>query len=146
MNYKREILKRTAFGVPIGISIGATFTLVIAYIMNGKDGGQSPVEYNELSFYLYSYIISAVIGAVFAASSVIWDVEKWSLRTQTITHFCITLVTHLSSALIATWIPFKLKAILIYASIYIVIYLIIYLIILSVQRKRVNALNEVLEK
>ena len=142
MNYTKEILKRAAFGLPIGIAIGATFSLVFAFIFKDRPSD----EFRELDFYLVSYIVSAVIGAVYAASSIIWDVEKWSLRTQTVTHFCITLVTHLSSALIATWIPFKLKAILIYASIYIVIYLIIYLIIFSVQRKRVNALNEVLEK
>ena len=146
MNYKKEILKRAALGLPIGIAIGATFTLTIAYIANGQNGGQAPAEYRELSFYLVSYIVSAVIGMVFAVSSIIWDVEKWSLRTQTISHFAITLSTHLTCAVVANWIPFKLGAVLMYAGMYVAIYLVIFLITYSVQKKRIEELNEALEE
>lgn len=145
MNYKKEILKRAAFGIPIGIATGATISLVIAIIMQGK-GGPTPEEYRGIHFYLISYIVSLVIGAVFAGSSVIWEVEKLSLRTQTVLHFCITLTTHLSCALIANWIPFKLTAVLLYAGIYISIYIVVYLITYFVQKKRVQELNQVLEK
>ncbi|MEX1378247.1 MAG: DUF3021 domain-containing protein [Eubacteriales bacterium] len=144
MNYKKEIIKRAAYGVPIGIAIGATFALVIAYIMKDQNGLPAPAEY-RLSFYTVSYIVSMFIGAIFGASSVIWDVEKWSLRTQTILHFLITITSHLTCAVIANWIPFKLQAILIYGGIYFFLYVMIYIIIYSVQKKRIAQLNEALE-
>lgn len=142
MNYKKETLKRALLGVPLGIAIGTTITLIIAVIMKGDMGS----AHDSLAYYTRGYFISALIGAVFGAASVIWDVEEWSLLRQTITYFILTIVTHLSCALAARWIPFELFAILMYIGIYIVLFAIIFVIVYSVQKKRVEQVNKALEK
>jgi len=144
MNYKKEAFKRAALGIPIGIAIGATCVLVIAAIMEGNNG-LDHAYYTSLNFYIMSYILSAIIGAIFGASSVIWDIEKLSLRKQAILHFIITITTHLVCAITAKWVPLILEAILIYISIYIVIYIIIFVIIYNAQKRRVIEVNKVLE-
>ena len=145
MNNLKKALLRALLGVPIGIAIGATCTLIInivIYNMYGKVGGTG---YNSLNFYIVSYIVSAAIGAVFGATSIIWELEKLSLRAQTTLHFFITITVHLGCAIIAKWIPVKLSSILMYVGIYVTIYVITFLITYSVQKKKVNEVNKALE-
>lgn len=143
MNYKKEAFKRILFGVPLGIAIGATITLIISVIMQGGAGGG---YYSSMEYYVRGYFISAFIGAVFGGASVIWDIEKWSLLKQTITYFVITIITHLGSALAAKWIPFDIWAILMYVGIYIVLFAIIFVIVYSVQKRRVEEVNKALSE
>jgi len=143
MNYKKEIFKRVLFGIPTGIAIGATVGLFIAVIMDGQGGASF---YTTLDYYIKGYLTSAFIGAVFGAASIIWDIEKFSLLKQTTSYFAITIVTHLSCALFAMWIPFELWAILMYIGIYIVLFAIIFAIVYSVQKKRVDEVNKALSE
>ncbi|WP_368498752.1 DUF3021 domain-containing protein [Herbiconiux sp. A18JL235] len=46
-----------------------------------------------------------VIVAATAGASVVYQVERWSLRTQTAVHFAIMLVTVLPALLLSGWFP-----------------------------------------
>lgn len=143
MSNIKQALKRALFGIPIGIAIGATISLAINIAMQGSD---THTPYSSLEFYTTSYIVSAIIGALYAGSSIIWELEKWSLLKQVTTHFFLTITTHITCAIIASWVPFELSAILIYIGIYVALYLLIFFIIYIVQKKQVNKVNSQLQK
>lgn len=143
MNIIKKITLRGLFGIPIGIAIGATIALIINHIIAGN--APDPM-YTSLRYFTTSYFVSAVIGVTFAVSSLIWDIERWSLLKQTVIHFLITSIILLICAILAKWIMIKMQEILAFLGIFVVIYIIIFISQYFFERKQVEKVNKELEK
>jgi hypothetical protein len=84
----------------------------------------------------------ALIGAVFAGGSVIWEVEQWGLAKQTALHFALLTLTMLPIAWFSHWIEHSLIGFLLYLGIFIAIYLVIWIVITLFWSSKVRKINQ----
>lgn len=102
---KKQILLRSAIGFPVGVCVCNLILLIIAFFL-GTYAPCSPactaLFGSERTGVAVQFLLSGLVGAVYAGSSVIWEVETWSLFRATATHFCIT--TPLFWGLLCCWV------------------------------------------
>ena len=98
---KRQIILRGILGIPVGITIGYLIAIVISFIW--AEGYYAPcapdlVEAmgNEINGVILQTLLSGLLGAGFAAGSVIWEIESWSIVKQTAVYFGIVSVIMMS--------------------------------------------------
>ena len=105
---KKKLFLRGALGFPIGIAIGYVITICISLRWAG---GYYPPCVPELAEALGSEIgavalqalLCGLLGVGFAASSVIWEMESWSIARQTGVYFFIISLIMLPIAYVAYW-------------------------------------------
>ena len=91
---KKKIIMRGLFGLPTGIAIGFVITLIISIcIGNGSFYPVTPelidATGNELNAVILQTVLCAIMGAGFAAASIIWELDSWSLAKQSGIYFMI---------------------------------------------------------
>ena len=84
---KRKIIMRGLFGLPTGIAIGFVITLIISACIGDASfhpaaPGLIGAMGSELSAVVLQTALCAVMGAGFAAASVIWEIDSWSFFRQ----------------------------------------------------------------
>lgn len=143
---KKKILLRGAIGMPTGIAVGYLFTVVLSLIW-GK-GYYSPCVPtlvddmgNEIRAVILQTLLCALLGASFAASSVIWEMEHWSIAKQTGTYFLIASVTMLPTAYFLHWMERSLTGFLSYLGIFAGIFLAIWLFQFFLAMRNVQKIN-----
>ena len=144
---KKEILKRSLFGAPLGIAIGVIITIIISLTVgDGRFYAVVPELVNdmgsEINAVILQTVLSMVYGAAWAGASVVWDAEGWSLLKMTLVHLAIASVATFPIAYFARWMPHSTKGILIYVGIFIAIYAAIWLSQYAAMKKRIQAMNE----
>ena len=77
---KKEILKRSLFGAPLGIAIGVIITIIISLTVgDGRFYAVVPELVNdmgsEINAVTLQTVLSMVYGAAWAGASVVWDAE-----------------------------------------------------------------------
>ncbi len=144
---KKKVLFRCLLGAPIGVCISVCITIMISYIHN--DGVYYAVVPelitdfgNEVNAVLAQTLCSLVYGAVFAGSSIIWEVERWSLLRQTVTHLFIVFLTTLPIAYFLRWMPHNAAGVAVYLGIFCGIYLAIWLWQFGAMKKNVREMND----
>ena len=105
----KKILLRSAISATASIVINQLVTIIISLTIG--DGRYFPVTpafaamfESELAPVIVQLILVGLIGAVFAGSSVIFDIESWSFLQQGIIHLAITSAVFIPVALIC-WRP-----------------------------------------
>ena len=144
---KKEILKRSLFGAPIGIAIGVIVTIIISLAFgDGKFYAVVPDLVNdmgsEINAVILQTVLSMVYGAAWAGASVVWDAEGWSLLKMTLVHLAIASVATFPIAYFARWMPHTLAGILMYIGIFLFVYAGIWVSQYSAMKKRVQEMNE----
>lgn len=144
---KKEILKRSLFGAPIGIAIGVIITIIISLTVgDGRFYAVVPELVNdmgsEINAVILQTVLSMVYGAAWAGASVVWDAEGWSLLKMTLVHLAVASVATFPIAYFARWMPHTLTGILMYIGIFLFIYAGIWISQYSAMKKRVKELNE----
>lgn len=144
---KKEILKRSLFGAPIGIAIGVIVTIIISLAFgDGKFYAVVPELVNdmgsEINAVILQTVLSMVYGAAWAGASVVWDAEGWSLLKMTLVHLAIASVATFPIAYFARWMPHTLAGILMYIGIFLFVYAGIWVSQYSAMKKRVQEMNE----
>lgn len=94
--YLKQILIRGLIGMLMGLAIGYTVILGLS-LSEGTLVIDSKVV-------LFNYLAGAAVGFYMAASTVIFDVEEWSLMKQTILHSLMNL-PYLFVASKIGWMP-----------------------------------------
>ena len=99
---------RGLFGLPTGIAIGFVITLIISIcIGNGSFYPVTPelidAAGNELNAVILQTVLCAIMGAGFAAASIIWELDSWSLAKQSGIYFMIISVIMLPIAYFTNW-------------------------------------------
>jgi len=144
---KKKALLRCLLGAPIGVCIAMWITILISYVHN--DGVYYAVVPelvhdfgSELDAVLAQTLCSMAYGAVFAGASMIWEVERWSLLRQTVTHLLIVSLTTLPIAYLLRWMPRSIAGIAQYFGIFFGIYLVIWLWQYAAMKWRVTKINK----
>lgn len=91
---KKKLILRGLLGIPVGIALGSVITVLISACMG--DGLYHPVAPeltetagSELNAVVLQTVLCAVMGAGFAAASVIWEIDVWSLAKQSGVYFAV---------------------------------------------------------
>ncbi|AGK98477.1 DUF3021 domain-containing protein [Clostridium pasteurianum] len=145
MTIKKAIL-RGLLGIPVGVFISTTIGLIISLIYGKLAVIPAANEtVNPLSAYTIQYVVSIVIGFVFAFGSTIFEVDKWSIAKQTTIHFLLTSIVFLPCAVLAGWVDSDFLSIAIYFAIFIFIYIVIWISQYFAWKNKITKLNKELK-
>lgn len=93
-----------------------------------------------------SALAVGVIIAAVSASSVIYQVDRWSLRRQSLTHLAVMVVTVLPALLLSGWFPLDtvggvLLVVAVFALVGMVLWLSLFLIMRFIERRQAARLQ-----
>ena len=144
---KKKIISRGIIGFPIGIAIGYAITIFMSLCY--ADGQYSPcvpdlisVMENEINAVILQALLSGVLGTAFAAGSVIWELEQWSIVRQSGIYFLIVSLIMMPVAYILHWMEHSISGFLSYFGIFALIFIVIWVIEYAVGRQNVKKLNK----
>lgn len=144
---KKKVLFHCVFGGAMGLTISTLITIVISATVG--DGNFYPVAPgliedcgSELNAVILQTVFAMVYGAAWAASSLIWEVERWSLLRQTVTHLLVCSFSALPIAYLMHWMPRTAGGIALYFAIFFGIYLVIWLVQYGSMKARIRKMNE----
>lgn len=143
---KRQIILRGILGIPVGITIGYLIAIVISFIW--AEGYYAPcapdlVEAmgNEINGVILQTLLSGLLGAGFAAGSVIWEIESWSIVKQTAVYFGIVSVIMMPTAYCLYWMEHSIRGFISYFGIFALIFAVIWAIEFVIGRCMVKRMN-----
>lgn len=143
----KETLKRCLIGAPIGVTISTLITILIS--LGVGDGHFYPIPHelidacpSEITAMIVQFVCSMVYGAVFAGASVIWQIERWSLLRQTVTHLAIIIVVAFPLAYLMHWMGHTVGGVVGYVLLTFAIYAVIWLALYIPTRRRIKKLND----
>lgn len=139
MELGKKFVKRLLLGIPLGIAICATISLIINVIM-GESANLG--QYGTLSFYVRSYFASIVIGAANGGGSIIWDVEKWSWQKKSFIYFGLIFIVFMVCSTYAGWVMLRLEDMLLFVGIFVLLYIIISIVMYTYYKRKLKAVNK----
>ncbi len=142
----KKLITRGLLGFPLGITIGYCITIIISIALGEGYYSPSPPSLvesmgGELRAVIFQTILCGILGAIFAASSVIWEIETWSIFKQTAIYFSITAATMLPIAYLANWMDHSLMGILAYLGIYILLFIVIWSLQYLIWKNKIKKMN-----
>ncbi len=144
---KKKIALRSILGFPIGIALGYLITIVISLIF--ADGYYSPcvpelirVMGNEINAVVVQALLCGLLGVGFAASSVIWEMENWSIVKQTGIYFTIVSLIMLPIAYFSYWMEHSIAGFFSYFGIFVLIFAVIWVIQVAAGKRNVEKMNK----
>lgn len=148
---KKKIVLRSLLGFPIGIAMGYVITIFIS--LGWANGYYAPcvpemiaVMGNEINAVILQALLCGMLGMGFAACSVIWEMENWSIVKQTGIYFSIISVIMLPVAYFTYWMEHSVMGFLSYFGIFVLIFSIIWMIQFVIGKQNVKRLNESLHR
>ena len=146
---KKAVAKRAILGFIYGVFIGQTI-LILESLM-ARDGNFYAVSNSLLNLVgtkigavIVQYFLTGVIGTTFAATTVIFEIDEWSLLRQTILHFIITSVVMYIAGFLCGWFPHTVASTLVWFGVFIVIYIIFWICFSTYYKNKVKKINEAL--
>ena len=148
---KKKIIMRGLFGLPTGIAIGFVITLIISIcIGNGSFYPVTPelidATGNELNAVILQTVLCAIMGAGFAAASIIWELDSWCLAKQSGTYFMIISVIMLPIAYITNWMKHTALGVLSYVAIFVAIFVVVWLSQYLLWKRKIKQMNALVNK
>lgn len=144
---KKKIVLRSILGFPVGITIGYFITILISLCLaNGQYVPCVPeliaVMGNEINAVILQALLCGLLGAGFAASSVIWEMENWSLIKQTGIYFALISIIMLPIAYFSYWMEHSVAGFFRYFGIFVLIFAFIWTIQFVTGKRNVRKMNE----
>lgn len=148
---KKKILMRGLFGLPTGIAIGFVITLIISIcIGNGSFYPVTPelidAAGNELNAVILQTVLCAIMGAGFAAASIIWELDSWSLAKQSGIYFMIISVIMLPITYFTNWMKHTALGVLSYVAIFVAIFVVVWLSQYLLWKRKIKQMNTLVNK
>ncbi len=148
---KKKVIKRAFLGFPLGITMGYLITIVLSLVWaNGYYMSCVPalisIMGSEINAVILQTVLCGILGAGFAASSVIWEMDNWSIVKQTGIYFLIVSVIMLPIAYFTYWMEHSLAGFLTYFGIFVLIFIIIWLIQFILGKHSVKQMNKKLSQ
>ena len=149
---KKKILFRGLMGAPMGVVISLIITIIFSLSMGHGEYFPAPHELidwcggNETTAVIVQMICSLFIGAVGGGSSVIWEVEKWSLLKQTLVHLAVIAVPFFGISYVMNWLPHYLYGALGFIGAFIAWYVIMWCVIYFSIRAKIKKMNRQLQE
>ncbi len=147
---KRKAILRGIVGMPVGILIGYAMTVLLSLGWGSGEYLPCAPELtarmgSEIGAVLLQAALCAVLGAAFGASSMIWEIERWSIARQTGAYLLVTSLAMLPTAYLLYWMQHSLAGFLVYFGIYLLIFLAIWLGNYFAIRRSIRKMNEKLK-
>lgn len=143
----RKALFRGLLGIPIGVFISSTITLLISLFFL-EEGVYHPVvpEFakatgNQVTAVLLQYLLSGLMGFGYGSGSAVFEVENWSITKQAVIHFFIVTIVTFPIAFLCYWMEHTLWGVVSYILLFFAIYFIIWLIQMYFLRQKVEGIN-----
>ena len=147
---KKKVLLRGIFGFPLGIAIGYVITILIS--LKWGQGYYSPCVPelidrmgSEINAVIVQTVLCGLLGVAFGASSVIWEIDSWSIVKQTGVYFAITSIVMLPFAYVMFWMEHSVKGFLSYFGIFAAIFIFIWLLQYLIGKYTVTRMNSKLK-
>ena len=144
---KKKIVTRSLLGVPLGITMGYLITILIS--LGWGKGYYAPcvpqlisIMGNEINAVILQTVLCGILGAGFAASSVIWEIDHWGIVKQTGIYFAIISIIMLPIAYFAYWMEHSIVGFLMYFGIFVLIFVVVWVIQFGIGRYNVRKMNE----
>lgn len=144
---KKKLFLRGALGFPIGIAIGYVITICISLRWAG--GYYSPCVPelaealgSEIGAVALQALLCGLLGTGFAASSVIWEMESWSLVRQTGVCFLSNSLIMLPIAYAMHWMEHSVAGFLSYFGVFVLIFVVIWGVQFAIGKQNVKKMNE----
>ena len=146
---KKVIVKRAILGFIYGVFIGQTILILESLMkLDGNfyfvAGSLVELAGTKLGAVIIQYFITGLIGTTFAATTVIFEMDSWSLLRQTITHFVITSIVMYIAGFLCGWFPHTVVSTLIWFGVFIVVYVIFWICFSMYYKNKVKKINEAL--
>lgn len=130
---KKRIIARTVLGIPIGIAIGNIITVIISLIFGGGSYIVCTEEFialvgNESAAAAVQTLLCGLMGAGFAAASLIWEADSLSLLKQTVICFLIYSAIMFPIAFLANWMEHSVIGAAVYMGEFAAIFAVIWLV------------------
>ncbi len=143
---KKNILQRAAFGLPVGIAIGYLISIFVSCVWG--EGAYSPcvpqltaAMGSEIRAVLLQTALCALLGAAFGGSSLIWEMDHWSIARQTGLYFLIVSAVMMPVAYLTYWMEHSLWGFFSYFGIFAMIFLLVWLIQYLISRHNIAKIN-----
>ena len=145
----KKFIKRFVLGFVIEAFAAYLITIIISLcIGTGEYYGIHPqimkLCKTELGGVVFQFFIAGGLGAVFGSSSLIWEIDRWSLAKQTVAHFIVINIAMLFSAYVCHWMSHTVKGFLSWIGMFVVIYIIVWIICYTSFKKKVDGINKTL--
>lgn len=144
---KKKIITRGLLGFPTGIAIGCFITILTSLAL--ANGYYSPcvpelilVMGNEINAVILQTVLCGILGAGFSASSVIWEVDHWSIVKQTGIYFSIISLIMLPIAYFLYWMEHSVVGFFFYFGIFVLIFVGIWIAQFIVGKRNVKRMND----
>lgn len=144
---KKKILLRGILGFPIGITIGYAITILVS--LGWANGNYVPcvpeltgAVGSEIRAVALQALLCGLLGSGFAAGSVIWEIEKWSLTKQSGIYFLLISVIMLPVAWFSYWMEHSIGGFFSYFGIFLLIFAIIWVFQFTLGKRNVKKMNE----
>lgn len=148
---KRTLIYRILLGFPLGVFIGYAITIILSLVY--ADGYYSPCVPslsetfgNQINAVLFQAVLCGILGASFAAASLIWEKESWSMLKQTSIYFIVTSLSMMPVAYFTHWMEHSLAGFLIYYLIFIAIFIVMWVVQYFIWRNKIKSLNHKLKQ
>ncbi len=148
---RKKVFIRTLHGFPVGVLIGYMITIFISLVW-GKGSyvacnpGFISTMGNEINAIILQSVLCGILGSGFAASSVIWELERWSLARQSTANFLILSVIMMPMAYFLHWMEHTWMGFLSYYGIFALIFFAIWVFMFLCGKYNVTKINENLNK
>ena len=146
---KKEVAKRAILGFIYGVFIGQTILIIESLFM--RDGNFYAVSNSllelagtKIAAVIIQYFLTGIIGTTFAATTVIFEMDNWSLLRQTIIHFIITSIVMYIAGFLCGWFPHTVGSTLAWFGVFIVVYIIFWICFSLHYKNKVKKMNEAL--
>lgn len=150
-NMGKKAVFRGMLGFPLGIAIGYVITIFISLIW-GR-GYYSPCVPqlidemgSEIRAVVLQAVLSGILGVAFAAGSVIWEMEQWSIAKQTGIYFLVSVLAMIPVAYITNWMEHTLAGFISYIAIFAAIFVIIWVVQYLIWKSKVRQMNRKVQR
>lgn len=121
---------------------------LIGYIAGCLIGLCFALQYHDFTIAaaLPKILLGGIPGAITMSTTVVYDIEKWSLLRATVTHFLIVMGVMLLACFVLKWFEPWSTSFWIMLAVEAVGYFIVWLILFRCYKKKVRKLNELLQE
>ena len=143
---KKKITERAICGFFIGIAIGQIISIIISMMLGTGEYVLCAPEFvaimkNEVTAAAIQTLLCGIMGAGFAAASIIWEIDNLSIAAQSGICLGIYALIMFPIAYITNWMEHSLTGFISYAVMFFSIFIIIWISQYMIWKKKLKAIN-----
>ena len=148
---KRKAILRGLLSFPGGVMICLVITIIESLIVG--DGryyacvpGFMEMAGSEIRAVIIQTLLAGLVGSVYGASSLIWEMEDWSIAKQSGIFFAIAAVTMMPIGYLLNWMEHSVTGIISFFLVFLVIFVMIWIAMYLIWRRKIRKLNQDINK